>query len=204
MIIKNRNEHKKCQGFTLVEILLALTISSVLILGINTAYQQAYLIWTNIESKRPIYHTGRQITETLRQEASCLYIPPASNNEEEGNDNNMFKLLYLPDQGTELTFYTLTPAWNETLESSHIAKVSYRFTKSPDTDRSNLVRIEEPCAGDKIIGTAKSDIISNNISDFKVLVIDPNSGPSDNSWKESYESKDAPPKALKVLSYCRG
>ncbi len=199
MIIKNRNEHRKFQGFTLVEILLALTISSILILGINTAYQQAYTIWSSIENKRPIYGTARMITETLRQEVSCLYIPPPDSNGEEGMDDTMFRLSYLPDQGMDLTFYTLTPFWNGTLESSYIAKVSYRFTKSSDTDKNDLVRIEEPYSGDRIIGTAKSDVISNNISEFKVWVIDPNSEGSDISWKESYESKDNPPKALKVL-----
>lgn len=197
MVIHNGNIYRQRQGFTLVEILLALTISSILILGINAAYQQAYLIWSNIENRRPIYHTTRVVTETLRQEISCLYIPSAvkDKNDEEVKDNITFKLLYLPDQGTELTFYTLTQSWKGTLESSRITRVSYTFIKAPESQNNNLVRSETLCAGDRIIGEADSDVVSNNLSEFRVWAIDPNSG---NSWIESYESKDTPPKALKL------
>ena len=196
MYIKNTNKYERLQGFTLVEILLALTISSILILGINAAYQQASIIWSNIENKRPIYNTARQVTETLRQEVSCLYIPPVSEGEDQ--DNIMFRVSNLPDQGTELTFYTHTPFWNGTLESSRISKVQYLFAKGSETNTNQLIRNEETCGGDKIIGEVRSDVISNSISEFKVWAIDPNSGGSGNSWKQYYESKDAPPKALKI------
>ncbi|MBN1186542.1 MAG: prepilin-type N-terminal cleavage/methylation domain-containing protein [Bacteroidales bacterium] len=197
MSIKSNKRYWRVQGFTLVEILLALTISSILILGTNAAYQQAYMIWSSIENRRLIYNTARQVTETLRQEASCLYIPSAT--EEEGQDNTMFRVSNLPDMGTELTFYTQTPFWNGTLEASRMAKVSYRFMKESESDTKQLIRIEEPCGGNKIIGATSSDVISDSISEFKVWAIDPNAGTSDNSWQESYESKDTPPKALKIL-----
>jgi len=187
-------------GFTLVEILLALTISSIIILGTNAAYQQAFKVWSSIESRRPIYDNARIITETLRQETSCLYIPPVpKDQQEEGQqDSTMFRVSNIPGHGCELTFYTHTPSWNETLESSRIARVSYRFTREQGTNTNQLIRTEEPCGGDKIIGIARTDIISSDISEFKVSVIDPNSGAGGNSWKESYESKDMPPKAVKV------
>ena len=194
-IVKYNNlDHRK--GFTLAEILLAMLITSVLILGVNASYRQAHLIWSNAENKRPIYHTARLLTETLRQELSCLYFPPPSTDEGE-ESLSPFRLLYLPNEGTELTFYTLTPSWKGTIESSRMARVRYRFFRDPDTDRILIERFEQPCGGEKIIGQESLDAIPTNLSELRAWVVDPNS--SDNSWTESYESKDKPPKALKFL-----
>lgn len=187
------NKPAGCKGFTLIEILLAMLITSILILGVNTAYRQAHLIWSNAELKRPIYHTARLITETLRQELSCLYIPPMN----EGEDN-VFELIYFPNEKTELTFYTLTPLWKGSLESSRAAKVRYKITRDADKEEILLERFEQYCGGEKKIGRESSDVFAVGLSDFRIWIIDPNSSPQHPSWQESYHSKDTPPKALKV------
>jgi prepilin-type N-terminal cleavage/methylation domain-containing protein len=189
------NKLGQCKGFTLMEILLAMLITSILILGVNTAYRQAHLTWSSAENKRPIYHTARLVTETLRQELSCLYFPPTTEDEDA---DSPFTLLYLPNEKTEFTFYTLTPSWKGSLESSRVARVRYKFSRDPDTEETLLERFEQPCGGEKIIGKKSSDLVVKGLSDFRVWVIDPNSGPYDDSWKESYNSEDTPPKALKV------
>jgi prepilin-type N-terminal cleavage/methylation domain-containing protein len=191
-IDNSRMTHLK--GFTLIEILLAMLITSVLVLGVNTAYRQAHLIWSSAENKRPFYQTARLITETLRQELSCLYIPSLTEQED-----FTFELLYLPNDKTELAFYTLTPFWKASLESSHPAKVRYRFARDQGTGETLLERFEQPCGGEKIIGTESSNIVAEGLSEFRVWVIDPNSSPNRPSWTESYNTKDTPPKALKVL-----
>jgi prepilin-type N-terminal cleavage/methylation domain-containing protein len=191
-IENSRMAHSK--GFTLIEILLAMLITSILVLGVNSAYRQAHLIWSSAENRRPFYQTARIITETFRQELSCLYIPPLTEKEDFA-----FELLYLPNDKTELAFYTLTPSWKGSLESSHPAKVRYRFAKDLDSGETLLERFEQPCGGEKIIGRESSDVVAEGLSEFKVWVIDPNSNPNRLSWMESYNSKDTPPKALKVL-----
>lgn len=180
-------------GFTLIEILLAMVITSVLILGINAAFRQAHRVWSSIESRRPIYQTARLTTETLRQELSCLYFPPPAEDAE-----NLFELLYLPNDKTELTFYTLAPSWNGSLESSLAARVRYRFAADPETEEASLVRFEQMCAGDKLIGPEHSNIIAQGLSDFRVWVFDPNSSAQEPSWQESFFSKDVPPRALRL------
>lgn len=193
-IVKNNN-HGRSKAFTLAEILLAMLITSVLILGVNVSYQQAHLIWSNTENKRPVYHTARLLTEILRQELSCLYFPPSTNEDEDSL--SPFKLSYLQNEGTELTFYTLSSFWKGTIESSCMARVRYRFIKDQDTNHILIERCEEPCAGEKIIGQESIDVITTNLSEFRAWVVEPDS--SDNSWTESYESKDKPPKALKFF-----
>ena len=183
------------KAFTLIEILLVMLITSILILGIHAAYRQANLICSNIESYRPIYHSVRTITETLRAELACLYFPQLPQEEE----NSSFDLSTLPDGTVQLVFYTLNPSWFSGLESSRIAKVRYSSLKDNDSDKMLLKRSEQYCAGEKIIGKEISDTLSENLSDFRLLALDPNSDLSEDSWKQSYNSKTAPPKALKIL-----
>lgn len=189
----NYNKPAGSKGFTLIEILLAMLITSTLILGVSVAYRQAHLLWSSAENRRPIYHTGRLITETLRQELSCLYFPPSTEDE-----NYPFELSYLPNETTEFTFYTLTPSWRGSLESSRAAKVRYRFAKDRDTEETLLERFEQPCGGEKIIGPESSDVVARGLSEFRVWVVDPNSRPDRPSWQESYHSRNTPPKALKI------
>ena len=186
------NKLTRSVGFTLIEILLAMVITSILILGINASYHQAHQIWSSIETQRPVYQNARLTTEILRQELSCLYFPPVTEN---GDD--LFRLVHLPDDGTELTFYTLGPSWKGSPESSLTAKVRYRFGTDPGGEQASLVRYEQLCAGEKVIGPETSDIIVRDLSDFKVWVFDPNSSAAQPSWQESFASKDTPPKALK-------
>jgi prepilin-type N-terminal cleavage/methylation domain-containing protein len=188
------NRLRGCGGFTLIEILLVMLITSILVLGVRAAYWQAHLVWSNVERERPAYHTARLLTETLRQELTCLYFPRTSEKEEDGP----FELLYLPNQKTELTFYSLTPSWNQSPESSRVARIRYRFRKDPDAGETLLERFEQPCAGDKRVGKESSDVIVKGLSDFRVWAIDPNSAAYDAQWRQSYDSRDVPPRALKV------
>ncbi len=181
-------------GFTLVEILLAMVIGAILVLGINATYTQAHKLFSSAEDKRPIYHAARLITETLRDELACAYLPPEVN-EQEGN---LFELIYLPDQETELAFFTLTPSWKGGVESSRPARVRYVFSRNSDTELSVLERFEQPCASEVIIGAETSDIITDNVADFRIWVVDPNSGSRDISWQESFSSKDTLPRACRV------
>lgn len=169
-------------------------ITSILILGVNTAYRRAHSIWSSAENSRPIYHTTRLITETLRHELSGLYLPPTT---EDANDS--FILSYLPNERTELSFYTMSPSWKGSLESSRIAKVCYRFTRDTEAEKTTLERFEQPCAGENIIGSESSDIIAEGLSNFKIWIADPNPIAQDISWQESFNSTDTPPKAVKVL-----
>jgi prepilin-type N-terminal cleavage/methylation domain-containing protein len=182
-------------GFTLIEILLVLLITTILILGVNTAYRQAHLIWSNAENKRPIYANTRLLTETLREELFGLYMPQVSQEEQ----FIPFYLATWPDGKVQLSFCTLNPSWKSAVHSSKISKVTYTFNKSSDTTGNELKRTEQYCAGEKVIGTKNSDVIFKGLSNFRVLAYISDSASSSSSWQANFESKDAPPKAVKII-----
>ncbi|HUW18940.1 MAG TPA: prepilin-type N-terminal cleavage/methylation domain-containing protein [Sedimentisphaerales bacterium] len=188
----NRSQADKVvrsRGFTLIEILLVMLISSIFVLGINATYRQVHSVWSNVEDRRIIYHNARIVTKTLRQELSCLYLPAAPDGNDDAETDKAFQPVSV--EPTELTFYTLAPSWKASLVSSRMAKVRYSFTKDEYTNESVLQRFEQPCAGEKPIGKESSDVILKGLSDFSVSAVGNGSNGGD-------EKKNAPPKALKV------
>lgn len=186
------------RGFTLVEILISMLISSVLVLGIHAAHRQARVLWTRAEDGREAYYLTRVLTETLRTELSGLYMPPPDANEQAARDS-AFRLTGVRGEMTELCFFTLTPAWRGSVESSGIARVRYRFGKEQGMGEPALQRSEVLCSGAQLLGQENSEVLANGLAEFTVQVVDPNGDGSADSWRESYESNDRPPKAVKVL-----
>lgn len=176
-------------GFTLVELLLVLLISSVIVLGINGVYRQAHLIWASVEEPRPAYHDARAVIETLRQELSCLYFPPApdSNDVEEGG--KQFEPISVA--GSELTFYSLSPSWKTGVPASRVARIRYSLTQDPLTDETILQRFEHACSGEILIGKESSDIVAKGLSGFSTSAIEGEQG--------GEGEEDSPPKAIKVI-----
>lgn len=185
-------------GFTLVEILLVMLITSILVLGIHAAFRQAHALWAQAEDDREIYHLVRVLSETLREELGGLYVPPKSEGEEGQDRGPGFRLSTTRGEGTELSFFTFTPAWRSDVASSRPARVRYRFTGNAEAGRTVLERFETLCATEKVIGTEMLDVVAHDLTDVKVWVFDPNGGPSADSWTDAYESDDRPPKAVKV------
>lgn len=166
------------RSFTLVEVLLAMLITTILVLGVNAAFKQAHLIWSHAEDRRPAYQDTRILTELLRTELTGLYLPPKSDDNAEP-----FEL-----SSSKVEFYTLTPAAKGSVVSSRIAKVRYEFASN------GLRRSEQPYAGEKKIGKDVSDVVIRGLSKFSLSAFDR----KDKQWKDTYKSKDAPPGALRV------
>jgi prepilin-type N-terminal cleavage/methylation domain-containing protein len=193
----NSGVHKRAigGGFTLVELLLVLVISSVIVLGINALYRQAHMIWASVEDPRPIYHDARTIIETLRHELSCLYFPPASdaNDAEEGE---AFEPISVGDN--EFAFYTLAPFWKTGLSGSRMARVRYSLAADPVTEEKVLERFERLCAGEKPIGKESRDVVARGLSEFSVSIMSDEQSESEGEDSEGSRESGTPPRAIKV------
>jgi prepilin-type N-terminal cleavage/methylation domain-containing protein len=187
----------KARAFTLIELLLVLLISSLIVLGINAAYHQAHLIWAACEEPRPAYHDARLITETLRQEFSGLYFPPAPDANEAEGGGEPFEPISIAEGG--ITFYTLTPSWKTQLPASRPARVRYTLIQDPSTEQNVLQRFELPCSGEKPIGKESSEIVAKGLSAFSVSAIgDDRQAGHQSSEGNGDNQQGAPPKAIKV------
>ena len=183
-------------GFTLVEVLLVMLITSVLVLGISGAYRQARQLYSQVEGPRHQYHMYGNVIESLRADLAALYMPPV----EEGKTS--FALSAQPDGSIDLMFYSLSPLWRTGAAGARSAVVQYRFVQHQGAGESTLERLETPCAGESIIGEPVSETVAEGKFEFHVWVVDADSDGSEQSLRTSHESHERPPKALKVRLEC--
>lgn len=184
-------------GFTLAEVLVVLLISSIIVLGINASYHQAYRMWSSAEKPRAMHQATRLAVETLRNELSGLYFPPLDANDQA---QTAFELQTLQPDKTKLVFYTLTPCWKASLWASRPAKVTYTFARNQDEDEGVLLRREQLCAGNRPLHQAaiESDIVLTGLTEIDLWIADPNGHSNELNWKQSFTATDKPPRALKL------
>lgn len=188
----NRKIYQAGKGFTLIEILMVLLLISILVMGINAAYGQAHAFWARITAAQPIYNQSRTVLDTLRQELSSLYLPQADQDDQSDQPPIFFSV----NSGNKITFLTLSPAFNSNPVIARPAKVTYTFDDSSDAVNS-LVRSEQIFSGEKAIGIGtQTQTILTGLENVIFEVMDNNS--EDQSWKDSLQSKDKPPKAVKI------
>ena len=178
-------------GFTLIEILLAMMITTILAAGINVSYRQVSSVSNYIEQQRDIYQQGRGLMATLRDELSGLYIPVSA----DANSNQACFILSVTNSSQELTFFTMTPAWNQIPACGKIAKVTYSFQKTNET--TQLGRKEQLYSGEKAIARESSLVIDEKLAGFDIQVTD-SSETNKDSWQKTYSSKSSVPKAIKI------
>jgi len=178
-------------GFTLIEILLVMMITTILAAGINASYRQVSSVSNYIEQQRDIYQQGRDLIATLRNELSGLYIPASA----DANSNQDSFILSVTNDSGELTFFTMTPAWNQIAACGKIAKVTYSFKKTNET--ALLSRSEQLYSGGKAITQESSQVIDEKLAGFDIQVTD-SFGTNKDSWQKTYNSKSSVPKAVKI------
>lgn len=188
------NTKNKQNGFTLIEILLAMLITSVLVLAVNAAFRQAHMLWSRAQKQRPVYQKTRLFFDTLREELVCLYMPTIDDEQPAP-----FSLSKLPDGTVRLSFLTLNPSWKYTAVSNFPGKVSYEFTTESDSDQKVLSRTEQLFSGEKAVGPEHKEATLEGFSGITILAADPNAGSLADSWKNVLQCRQTPPKAVKIL-----
>jgi len=184
------------QGFTLIEILLVMLITSFLVLGVNAAFRQTHMLWSRVEMQRPVYQKTRMFFNTITEELLYIYIPEMNDNQQQSAP---FTLSQSTHGSVKLSFLTMNPAWKNTAGSNFPAKVSYEFTTDSDSDRMILLRSEQLFSGEKSIGSDQKELILEGFSEITIQAADPDKGSLTDSWKNNLQCSKRPPKAVKIL-----
>ncbi len=164
------------RAFTLIELLIAMFITSIIVLGLHAAFKQATVLFARTQQPRQIYHIARLFTETLRREFAALYIPPSL----DPNQPNQ----HLPKEDANgFSFHTLNPSWNTQRPTARSAKITYKFTNESDFGRGVLIRSEQLYATEIPLAPPKTSIIAQNLDDFNISIIN---------------DQDSNPKAAKI------
>lgn len=167
-------------------------ITSILILGLNSALRQAHVVWARTENERTIHQDSRFLIDTLRQEVACLYIPDGG---EEGR--SLFSLSRFPDGSAKFSFLTVNPVFKSGVAANVPAEVTYEYTVQADTQRKILQRSRQWYSGQIAIGQRQQDILFYDIAEFAIEVAGETAG--DIAWHDEFEATpDNHPQAIRL------
>lgn len=173
-------------GFTLVEILIAMLLASLVALCVHAAYRQAQLLSGRLERGRELYQMVRQVTELLRVELGGVVVPPSAGKQDAGA-----KAFHISAHALE--FFSLSPCRRGHVANSQMARVSYHFAEGL------LTRTEQLYSGEKKLGPEYQDVVARDLAEFSLVAFDA----AEKKWKDSYSSPEAAPLAIRLTLRCR-
>jgi len=180
-------------AFTLVEILLAMLISSILILTAHSAYKQALLVFQNAENDRPSSQPARTLFDLFRTELASAYLPPADDQQDSADQPVPFSLAVNTDGSLVFQFFTLNPAWLSAPSSAPPARVTYTLEKSRSS-AFRLLRSQQPASAEKILAEISARTIAENLKSFTLEIFDVDQ----KQWTSSFQTETSLPLLVKI------
>ncbi|MCK4904989.1 type II secretion system protein [bacterium] len=150
-------------GFTLVELLIAVAISSIVFLAIISTYSLTLKTLDKWDSRQEDYYLARNVFRKMRSEISSVYFitdSQAVSTLQEKTDYNGL-------EGDEKTFSFYTTAKSLYFPFTCLTKVTYKFILD-DEDKGFLIREEEPIVNFTLDEHKylKSYVWSDNLKNF--------------------------------------
>jgi type II secretory pathway component PulJ len=163
-----------------VELLVALTISSLIILPVVSGFGLGFRLWRSIEDRRPAQEASRRVFGALRRELACVYVPPVPEKAAPP---------FLRGGSTKLSFFTSCPGYYYGAPAGRCAQITYEFKDGA------LTRTEQLAATEKVIGQPTTAVVAEGLSGLSFLYPDPAG-----SGKKGASTGDTnrPPKLVQV------
>jgi type II secretion system protein J len=180
-------------GFTLLEILLSLTLLAIIL---ATIYQAFFGHVKTMEATRLVeeqYQIGRTALDMIAREIEGAYL---------GSKENAYIFLGIDDQSVEgtptdtLHFVTTSSfTGSNRLEESGLREITYRFTVDEETEEGLIIRREDFTVDEDLQGGGVEQILAEGIKGIDLLFID-EEGKEVEAW-DSAETGQLP-KAVKI------
>lgn len=194
-------------GFTLVELLLAMTLTAILTIGLHAAFQQSYAVWKRIETSRPICTQSSMLFDRLRTELASAYVlkpietETSAPNPQDPDSESLFTFRAMSQEGTDcvlvLEFFSVTPSWNQHLSLSRPCRIRYEAWRDAQTHLCKLIRLEQLYSGNQAIGQEIIQPVLTGFVDIKTSVATLTDMGSA-AWNRQFESKAGLPNAIQI------
>jgi general secretion pathway protein J len=176
-------------GFTLVEVLLAVTILSLVMVGVYGIWSASLKAWKRGGEATEVFQRQRVVMETLTQLAqSAVYF---------GASPELYAIIGAknPGLGDSVSFVTASDAFLPPSESNDIGM--RRVTISLEQDdyrRTYLAIVNQPAltVKDNSKQELQAHVVSMDVSGFFVRYLDPSNG----DWSEKWEDPNVIPSAI--------
>jgi prepilin-type N-terminal cleavage/methylation domain-containing protein len=172
----------RCPAFTLTELLVALTISSIIMLAVVGSFGLGLRVWRKVEDRQPIDETSRRVLALIRRELAGVYLPSSPL----AGVNATFQ-----DEGPhKISFFTANPGYHYDRPSGLCARVTYEYKDGV------LTRSEEPVATDMPLAAAVTEVLAEELSNVTFACIQGSALPSHGSSPPADSS--CPPELVQV------
>jgi prepilin-type N-terminal cleavage/methylation domain-containing protein len=184
-------ENRREFGFTLVEILLGLLISSIIAGGLYAGFSAVCRANERNAVERKVFNRLGKLTDDWRVELGCAYITDA-------NDGG-FELVSDENGQVRLAFNSNNVGEEAASEYRKMGRAEYIFVKDQDSDRYFLVKDIAYWAGSKAIGQKRRVVVTDEIEKLKILAAVNSTLSGEVEWNENFLSRETPPRAVKFL-----
>jgi len=210
--VAEQGEARVKRGFTLVEMMLAVALLSIIVTVIYSSFHTLGRIMRRTERTKGAYQAARLVMSRMREDLSCAYFSPTRKNFVfKGEDIEGIK----DDAGADaLTFVTTAHVISgRDVPEGDLAEVSYYLDEE---NRGLLVRREDVSPDSKLEMGGNFDILGKNVVGLNFTYLDGREEPArraggtttdldkaeeeKKAWKYEWDSEQTPylPRAVKV------
>ena len=173
------------RGFTLLEVMVSVSIISLIGVLIYGAFTGMHKSRSNVTSIADRYQQGRQAIDRMSRELVAAYI---SNHKPTTQNNAVRQTAFLGSDrssGDRIDFSAF--AGQRLSRDSHVsdqAEISYFVTDNPDTGGRDLVRRISRHVDDDVTRGGLVQVMAENVEAFDVAYLDPTT----NEWTTAWDS----------------
>src|SRR3990167_8151642 len=158
-------------GFTLIELIIAITIVSMIMAIILGGMRLSIRSWEVGEGRVEVYQTGRVILERMSQEIKSIYpyryekemLTPLSSPPSEGGGRGGKKsILSFKGEPDRLWFVTFSEGLSQGMQGKGLREVLYYIEKDHNSERNKLLYREDVIFPHGILDEASTFLVSTS------------------------------------------
>lgn len=176
-------------GFTLVEVLLAMLISSIIVTGISAIYRQCSGLYERGEKVKRSMYNSNEMVDAFRDEFSGVFMPVF-----EDSNLPVFSLQYDGLGGFELSFCSQESNFDSAYALP--VRIVYQFADGEDGEKE-LIRCEEYLAAGKVISQQRCSRVFEYVKELEFYVW-PDENAEQQNWANDYREVKKIPRAVRV------
>lgn len=184
-------ERDERTGFTLVEVLLGLLISSVIAGGLYAGFGAVNRANGRSLAQREVFNRFANLTDEWRSELGCGYVADAN----EGG----FVLQSDESGQVRLAFNSMNVGNENGSEYRKTGRVEYLLVKDEESERYLLIKDMQRWAGSKAISEKQRIKVIEGIEKLEVLAAVSREQTGEIEWERNFASKEKMPRAVKFF-----
>lgn len=165
-------------GFTLLELLLAIAIAAVIITTVNFAFFQSHANIESVGAQRDVYQTVRIVMDRMIKDLTCAYLP-VDNRQMTEEEMSLYRFVGVNDDtggaDRDSIAFTTTADIGFSRASGSVCEVGYYLKEDEETKGTyTLMRREDPTPHYGVSKAGQELEIAEGITGMNIVYLDDN------------------------------